>query len=76
MFIDDKKVFERTRTELSFGSKYQKMLGAYKKLPVERLYLAVLEYFLDDESREVILSDFTSFFHEEFNVYHSRYLTT
>ncbi|HHV08659.1 MAG TPA: ATP-binding protein [Clostridiales bacterium] len=69
LFIDDKKVFERTGTELSFGSKYQKILGAYKKLPAERLYIAVLEYFLDDEAKEIILGDFISFFHEEYNVF-------
>jgi len=69
LFIDDKKVFERTGIELSFGSKYQKMLGAYKKLPAERLYIAVLEYFLEDEAKEVILGDFISFFHEEYNVF-------
>lgn len=69
LFIDDKKVFERTGTELSFGSKYHKMLSAYKKLPAERLYLAVLEYFLDDVSKEAILSDFISFFTNEYNVF-------
>lgn len=61
LFIDDKKVFERTGTELSFGNKYQKMLGIYKKLPAERLYIAVLEYFLDEEVKKlflVILFDF------------------
>lgn len=69
LFIDDKKVFERTSTDLSFGSKYQKMLSAYKKLPAERLYIAVLEYFLDDEAKETILGDFISFFNEEYNVF-------
>mgnify|MGYP001156483871 FL=1 len=69
LFIDDKKVFERTGTELSFGNKYQKMLGDYKKLPAKRLYIAVLEYFLDEEAKEVILGDFISFFTEEYNVY-------
>ena len=69
LFIDDKKVFERTGTELSFGTKYQKILGPYKKLPAERLYIAVLEYFLDDESKEVVLGDFISFFNEEYNVF-------
>ena len=58
LYINDKKVFERTGIELSFGSKYQKMLGAYKKLPAERLYIAVLEYFLDEEGKKVILDDF------------------
>ena len=69
LFIDDKKVFERTGTELSFGTKYQKILGPYKKLPAERLYIAVLEYFLDDESKEAVLGDFISFFNEEYNVF-------
>ena len=69
LFIDDKKVFERTGAELSFGSKYQKMLCAYKKLPAERLYLAVLEYFLEDEAKKMVLGDFISFFNEEYNVF-------
>ena len=69
LFINDKKAFERNKTELSFGSKYQKMLGAYKKLPAERLYIAVLEYFLDEEAKEEVLGDFISFFSKEYNVY-------
>lgn len=69
LFIDDKKVFEREGTELSFGNKYQKILGAYKKLPAERLYIAVLEYFLDEEAKRVVLDDFISFFNKEYNVF-------
>ena len=69
LFIDDKKVFERKGTNLTFGSKYQKMLNSYKKLPAERLYIAVLEYFLDDESKKLVLDDFISFFNEEYNVF-------
>lgn len=69
LFINGKKVFERTGTELSFGSKYQKLLGAYKKLPAERLYIAVLEYFLDEEAKNVVLGDFIAFFTKEYNVF-------
>ena len=69
LFIDDKKVFERSGTALTFGSKYQKMVGAYKKLPSERLYIAVLEYFLDEEAKAAVLGDFISFFNEEYNVF-------
>lgn len=69
LFIDDKKVFERTGTELSFGTKYKTLLAPYKKLPAERLYLSVLEYFLDDEARAIILNDFIDFFTKEFNVF-------
>lgn len=69
LFINDKKVFERTGTEISFGNKYQRMLGTYKRLPAERLYIAVLEYFLDEEAKKVVLGDFISFFSKEYNVF-------
>lgn len=69
LFVDDKKVFERSGTELSFGNKYQRMLGAYKKLPAERLYIAVLEYFLDGDAKKIVLDDFISFFNKEYNVF-------
>lgn len=69
LYIDDKKVFERTGLDLSFGTRYQKMLGAYKKLPAERLYIAVLEYFLDEEAKEAVLGDFISFFSKDYNVF-------
>ncbi len=69
LFINDKKVFERTGTQLSFGNNYQKMLGAYKKLPAGRLYIAVLEYFLDEEAKKIILDDFIHFFGRKYNVY-------
>lgn len=69
LYIDDKKVFERNGTDLSFGNKYSKILSAYKKLPSERLYIAVLEYFLDNEARKIILDDFISFFSSKYNVF-------
>ncbi len=69
LFIDDKKVFERIGNDLSFGSKYQKTIGSYKKTPSERLYIAVLDYFLDEESKIIVLNDFISFFREEYNVF-------
>lgn len=69
LYIDDKKVFERSGTNLTFGSNYQKIISAYKKLPAERLYIAVLEYFLDEEAKDIILGDFISFFTEEYNVF-------
>ena len=69
LFIDDKKVFERSGTDLSFGLKYKKTLEPYKKLPDERLYIAVLEYFLENEPKNALLTDFISFFLAEYNVY-------
>jgi AAA15 family ATPase/GTPase len=68
-YINDKKVYERKGIKVTFGSNYQKMLSTYKRIPAERLYISVLEYFLDNESKESILNDFISFFAEEYNVF-------
>ena len=68
-YIDDKKVYERQGTEVTFGSKYQKFLSSYKKVPAERLYIAVLDYFLEDDVKEIILGSFISFFMNEYNVF-------
>jgi AAA15 family ATPase/GTPase len=67
-YINDKKVFERDR-KLSFGKEYEKYLKMYTKVPKERLYLSVLEYFLDNNEKELILSDFIDFFANDYNVY-------
>lgn len=67
-YINDKKVFERN-TEVSFGTEFQKYLKLYTKVPKERLYLSVLEYFLDESEKEVVLKDFIDFFINDYNVY-------
>ena len=68
-YIDDKKVFERNNDSVSFGAHYKKFLKSFTKVPSERLYLAVLEYFLDKESKELILQDFIEFFNKDYNIY-------
>lgn len=68
-YIDDSKVFERQKTVVTFGRHYQKQLNAYQKVPAERLYIAVLDYFLDDATKTEVLSDFLSFFAQEYHVY-------
>lgn len=69
-YIDDKLVFERDENNsLTFGPRYREKLSLYNKMPSERLYLSVLEYFLDDEDKETILGDFISFFSKKFNVF-------
>lgn len=68
-YINDKKVFERTNEDVTFGKEYEKLLHSYTKIPSERLYISVLEYFLDDISKRKILEDFIEFFVKEYNVY-------
>ena len=69
LYIDDKMVYERNANDLKFGNKYKSKLQNYNKIPSERLYISVLEYFLDDESKNEIIGDFISFFENEFNIY-------
>ncbi len=68
-YIDNKKVYERTGSSVEYGSKYKKVLANYKKFPQERLYISVLDYFLDETDKKSILNDFIGFFTDEFNVY-------
>lgn len=68
-FIDDKKVYERIGSAITYGSKFSGLLSPYSKIPSERLYISVLEYFLEDEAKKTILSDFVDFFRQEYNVY-------
>ena len=69
-YIDDKMVYERTdTTSLSYGKLYKEKLSMYSKVPSERLYISVLEYFLEDTEKEEIIGDFVDFFSTEFNVY-------
>lgn len=69
-FIDDKKVFERENgTTLTYGKQYINKLNIYSKVPLERLYISVLEYFLEDDDKKNILGDFIEFLFSEFNVF-------
>ena len=69
-YLNDKLVFERgLNATLSFGKEYKQRLQMYNKIPSERLYVSVLEYFLEDKEKEEILGDFISFFSKEFNVF-------
>jgi len=68
-YIDDDKVFERKKSKLSFGSKYSKFIKQYTKIPKERVYLSVLDYFLVDEAKEIIIKNFTDFFFKKYHVF-------
>jgi hypothetical protein len=69
LLIDDKVVFERTGQSISYGNKYKTMLAAYKKVPSERLYVAVLDYFLDERTEKTVIGDLVEFLVNEYNVY-------
>jgi len=68
-YIDDKKVFERENFNVTFGRNYNKYIKSFTKVPKARLYMSVLEYFLENEAREVLLDDFINFFTNEYDVF-------
>jgi hypothetical protein len=67
--INDKEVFERKGNDITYGSKYKKMLSSYNKVPAQRLYLSVLEYFLEEEHKSEILGNFIDFFKNEYHIF-------
>ena len=73
-FINDKKVYERNGSEVKFGTTYSKTLSVYKKIPEERLYISVLDYFLDASDKEDIIGDFIAFFSNEYHIFFELYI--
>lgn len=67
--IDNQDVFYREGDKIKYGKKYERLLKAYNKVPSERLYLSVLEYFLEEDSKKELLQDFIEFFQKEYNVH-------
>lgn len=68
-YIDNQEVFTREETNINYGNTYKKYLKDYVKVPSSRLYISVLWYFLEDASKELILSDFINFFANDYNVF-------
>lgn len=68
-YINDKKVFERKENVVTFGKTYERYIKEFVKVPKERLYVSVLEYFLEKTVKKVILFDFIEFFHNEYDVF-------
>lgn len=66
--IDDELVFERKENTLEYGSKYKKALKDYQKIPSDRLYISVLDYFLDDSKKEII-EDLIVYFRKHLNIF-------
>ena len=68
-YIDDKKVFERKNSKVTFGKVYLEHIKEFTKVPKERLYLSVLEYFLGEKEKATILHDLVEFFQNEYDVF-------
>lgn len=69
LYIDKQKVFERKKTSISYGKYYRSVIGKYKKVSSKRLYVPLLDYFLDDKASEKVLKSFKDFFYDDFVLY-------
>ncbi|MGN0595191.1 MAG: ATP/GTP-binding protein, partial [Hominimerdicola sp.] len=68
-YADEKEVFERNGNILHFGSKYRSTLNEYNKLPSDRLYMSVLDYFLEDSVKGEIIGDFIDYIKNQLEVF-------
>lgn len=71
LFIDKEKVFEREKdvSKVSYGKTYETILKDYARLREDRLYLAILDYFVTDNYLRYKIDIFKEFFNSKFNVY-------
>ena len=67
-YIDDEQVFDRKSNEIDYGTKYEKVLKKYNKVPSDRIYISVLDYFLDDTQKEIVVP-LIDYFRKSFNVF-------
>ena len=66
--IDDKKIYERVSTKISYGKKYEAELKKINNQRTDRLYIGVLDYFAEGEVKTIV-DDFKYFLKKKFNVH-------
>lgn len=71
LFVNNEMVFERQKgsLEIVFGDKYEDVLKEYIRLRDDRLYLAILDYFIIDKKFRNIIDTFKEYFEQKFNIY-------
>lgn len=68
LLLNEKVVFDRADTQLSFGKGYEKELEKINKIREDRLYIGALDYFADGNIKDII-NGFKDYFREKFNVH-------
>ena len=74
--IDGVTVYDRHDEQVSIGRKFQKQLKGYDKIPFNRLYISVLDFFGDEVVRKDITNGFVDFFDLCFHVFNEIDLET
>jgi hypothetical protein len=68
-FIDDKKVFERKKDLITYGDKYGMYIKKYNEVSEKRLYISILDYFLREDDKAIILNDLIGFLIKDYDVF-------
>lgn len=68
LLVDDKLIFDREKDKLSFGREYEKELEKIDKVREDRLYIGTLDYFADNEIKDMI-DTFKGYLRKHFNVH-------
>ncbi len=69
LIIDKELVFDRNKTDIEFGEKYNKILSNYVKLREDRLYISILDYFSTDIEIISLLESFKEYFNSKLMIY-------
>lgn len=71
LYIDNKEIYDRKNNtvEIKTGTKYEKILKNYTKLREDRLYIALLDYFVTEEILKEKINIFTEYIKEKLNIY-------
>lgn len=69
LLVDDKIVFDRQQDTISFGKKYEIELKTIGKQRKDRLYIGVLDYFVEEGEAKEIVDGFKDYLKYKFNVH-------
>ena len=69
LLADDKMIFDRQQDTISFGKKYERELKTIGKQRKDRLYIGVLDYFVEEGEVKEIVDGFKDYLKYKFNVH-------
>ena len=69
LLADDKIIFDRQQDTISFGKKYERELKTIGKQRKDRLYIGVLDYFVEEGEVKKIVDGFKDYLKYKFNVH-------
>ena len=69
LIVNHDMVYQRCRKEVSIGNKYKKFISGNNEIREDRLYLAFLDYFSQENKIKSMLTEIMKFFVQDFNIH-------